>query len=626
MNLVYEKFKEVAQTLLPVVILVMILCFTIVDVDTSVIVRFLIGSVMLLIGLSVFLWGVDLAMNPIGEHMSHEIATSRSIYKIGILSFLLGFLVTVAEPDLLVLGQQIQAASGGTVSASLIVYVISFGVGIMISLGIFRLLRDRPLNIFMAITYSIIIGLGVFVSEEFFAISFDASGATTGALTTPFVLAISLGLSTVKGGRKSEENSFGLVGIMSAGPILAVMLMSIISGQKHIQGTAEAWAPAQGVLGPILSALPAIFLESIVALAPIAILFFIFNFAKFKLAKDEMVQVLKGLSFTLLGLTLFLTAVNSGFMDMGRIIGMELAAMSPWLLIGIAFMMGLIVVLVEPAVHVLGQQIEEVTSGHIPVKLIRMTLSIAVGTAIALSMVRIVVPAVKLWYFVIPGFVIAILLSLRSDPVFVGIAYDAGGVASGPMAATFVLAFAQGAAAVIPTDNVLVDGFGVIAMIATAPVLSINLLGTIFRHKKVEYPELEKKEKVPTSHLLEERDMLHKCIIAVVDRGFAEKAIEVAREAGASGATILRGRGTDEHQKVKLPIINIELQPEKEIVLFVTREQVSGAIANSLLSNEQLAGDGKIKVFISPTEAMAETFVVPKQMESEPDPAPAETE
>ena len=193
------------------------------------------------------------------------------------------------------------------------------------------------------------------------------------------------------------------------------------------------------------------------------------------------------------------------------------------------------------------------------------------------------------------------------------------------MAATFVLAFAQGAAAVIPTANVLVDGFGVIAMIATAPVLSINLLGTIFRHKKVEYPELEKKEKY-LPHICWKRDMLHKCIIAVVDRGFAEKAIEVAREAGASGATILRGRGTDEHQKVKLPIINIELQPEKEIVLFVTREQVSGAIANSLLSNEQLAGDGKIKVFISPTEAMAETFVVPKQMESEPDPAPAETE
>lgn len=626
MSLVYEKLKEVAQTLLPVVILVLALCFTIVDVDANVLVRFLIGSVMLLMGLSVFLWGVDLAMNPIGEHMSQEIATSKSIYKIGILSFLLGFLVTVAEPDLLVLGQQIGAASGGTISASLIVYVISVGVGVMISLGVFRLLRDRPLNIFMAVTYAVIMSLALFVSEEFFAISFDASGATTGALTTPFVLAISLGLSTVKGGKKSEENSFGLVGIMSAGPILAVMLMSIISGQKHIQGAVEAWAPAKGVLGPILSALPTIFIESLVALIPIAILFFIFNFAKFKLPKDEMVQVLKGLLFTLLGLTLFLTAVNSGFMDMGRIIGMELAAMSPWVLIGIGFLMGLIVVLVEPAVHVLGQQIEEVTSGHIPVRLIRMTLSIAVGTAIALSMVRIVVPAVKLWYFVIPGFIIAILLSLQSDPVFVGIAYDAGGVASGPMSATFVLAFAQGAAAVIPTANVLVDGFGVIAMIATAPVLSINLLGTIFRHKKVEYPELENKKKVPTSHLVEERDMLHNCIVAVVERGFAEKAIDVAREAGASGATILRGRGTDEHQKVKLPIINIELQPEKEIVLFVTREQVSGAIANSLLSNEQLAGDGKIKVFISPTEAMAETFVVPKQMESEPDPAPAETE
>ncbi|MFA6670293.1 MAG: DUF1538 domain-containing protein [Bacillota bacterium] len=614
MSLVFEKTKEVTRTLLPVVTLVMILCFTIVDVETDVIIRFIVGSVMFLIGLSIFLWGVDLAMNPIGENMSHEIATSRSLYKISLLSFFLGFLVTVAEPDLLVLGSQVEAASGGTMSATLIVYIISIGVGVMVSLGVLRLLRDKPLNVFMAMTYGIIFVLTLLVSEEYLAISFDASGATTGALTTPFVLAISLGLSKVKGGKKTEENSFGLVGIMSAGPILAVMLMSILSRQKNIQGDAGEYVVAEGVLEPIINAIPTIFFESVIALLPIALLFFIYNFRKFKLPKDELSGIIKGLAFTLLGLTLFLTAVNSGFLDMGRIIGMKLAKMSHWILIGVGFLIGLIVVLVEPAVHVLGEQIEEVTSGHIPLNLIRMTLSIGVAIAIALSMVRIVVPEVKLWYFIIPGFAIAILLSFISDPIFVGIAYDAGGVASGPMTATFVLAFAQGAASVIDTADVLVDGFGVIAMVAMAPVFSITLLGTVFKHKKVEYPVIEKKE-VKTSHLIEEGNIQHDCIMAVVNRGFAEKVVEVARQSGATGATIIRGRGTDEHQKVLLPIINIELQPEKEIVLLITGTHISTPVADSLLCDSQLDQDGEISVFISPTEAMVKPLTTEKNMD-----------
>lgn len=605
MNSIQEKTKEVVQTLLPVVILVLILCLTIIDVDSDVIIRFIVGSVMLLAGLSIFLLGVDMSMNPIGEHMSREIATSRSISKIAFLSFLLGFLVTVAEPDLLVLGQQIELASGATMSAQIIVYMVSIGVGVMISLGIFRLLRDKPLNAFMAITYGIIFVLALFVSEEFLAISFDASGATTGALTTPFVLAISLGLSKVKGGKKSEENSFGLVGIMSAGPILAVMLMSIISRQKNIQGDVGEFIPAKGVIGPILDTLPSIFLESLIALLPLVALFFIYNIWKFRLKKDELSGIIKGLIFTLLGLTLFLTAVNSGFMDMGRIIGMELAKMSPWILIGIGFLLGLIVVLVEPAVHVLGEQIEEVTGGHIPVKLIRMTLSLGVGTAIALSMVRIIVPEVKLWYFIIPGFLIAILLSFKSDPVFVGIAYDAGGVASGPMTATFVLAFAQGAASAIDTANVLVDGFGIIAMVAMAPVLSITLLGTVFRHKKVKPIDFER-EPIVISPLVEEEesDNRQTCIVVVVNRGLAEEVVDVARNSGAKGATIMHGRGTEEHEKVLIPIVNIELQPEKEIIWLITGSHASTSIANSLLSQTQLVQDGDIAVYISPTDAI----------------------
>lgn len=615
MNLLFEKTKEVIRTLLPVVILVLLLCFSIVNVEADIMIRFIVGSVMLLIGLSIFLWGVDMAMNPIGEHMSREIATSRWLLKIAILSFFLGFLITVAEPDLLILGSQVESASGGAMNAIIIVYLVSIGVGVMVSLGVFRLLRDKPLNIFMAITYGIIFVLAIFVSEEFLAISFDASGATTGALTTPFVLALSLGLSGMKGGSSSEENSFGLVGIMSAGPILAVMLISVISGQKNIQGDVSEYIFVEGVIGPIIDVFPGIFLESLLALSPISILFFIFNFGKFKLAKDELLEIIKGLVFTLLGLTVFLTAVNSGFMDMGRVIGMELGKMSHWILIGIGFLLGLIVVLVEPAVHVLGEQIEEVTSGHIPLNLIRTTLSIGVGLAIALSMVRIVVPEVKLWYFLLPGFAFAILLSFKSDPVFVGIAYDAGGVASGPMTATFVLAFAQGAATVIETANVLVDGFGVIAMVAMAPVFSIMVLGTAFKHKKITYPIIEKKSTI-TTHLIEEGNIQHDCIMVIVNRGFAEKTIEVARQSGATGATIIRGRGTDEHQKVILPVINIELQPEKEIVLLITGTHLRESIADSILSDTQLVQDGEAVVFISPTEAMVETLVVKPELSS----------
>ncbi len=608
MSLLFEKGKEVSRTLLPVVALVLILCFTIVDVEGDVLVRFIIGSILLLIGLAIFLWGVDLSMHPIGEHMSTEVATSVSPFKIAILSFLLGFLITVAEPDLLILGSQVEGASGGILNSSVIVYIVSIGVGLMISLAIFRLLRDKlSYRAFMAITYGILFILAFFVSQEFLAIAFDASGATTGALTTPFVLAISLGLSKVKGGKNSEENSFGLVGAMSAGPILAVMLISIITGQENIQGDVVEYVVADGILGPIIHELPSIFLESLIALLPICALFFIYNFSKFKLNKNVLRRIIKGLAYTLLGLTIFLTAVNFGFMDMGRIIGMKLGAMNPWILIGVAFVLGLIVVLVEPAVHVLGEQIEDVTSGHIPIKLIRTTLSIGVGIAIALSMVRIVVPEVKLWYFLFPGFALAILLSFKSDPIFVGIAYDAGGVASGPMTATFVLAFAQGAATVIDTANVLIDGFGVIAMVAMAPVLSIMILGTAFRHKQVSFPDIEETSKV-TKHLIEDVDMLHDCMFIVVNRGFAEKVIDVSRKAGATGATILRGRGTNSQQKVKLPFINVELQPEKEIIWLVTLTDVTPAVAQSLVADKQLSNDGEVSVFISPTDAMLKSL------------------
>src|SRR5699024_7167306 len=249
-----------------------------------------------------------------------------------------------------------------------------------------------------------------------------------------------------------------------------------------------------------------------------------------------------GLGLTLLGLIVFLSAVNAGFMVMGRVLGMEIAAKNTNLLVFIGCLLGLIIVLVEPAVHVLGEQIEEVSWGSIPIPIIRLTLSLGVGTAIAISMLRIVSSDVKLWYFLLPGFAIAVILSFFSDPIFVGIAYDAGGVASGPMTATFVLAFAQGAASSIETANVLVDGFGVIAMVAMAPVFSLMILGLIFKSKKVVHHE-EPAVEIEDVEMSTVPSAFNHFVMVIVQRGLADKVIDIARTVGARGATVFHGRG-----------------------------------------------------------------------------------
>ena len=597
MSLLREKLSEVTRSLLPVVILVMLLALTLAQAETALILRFLTGSALLLIGLSIFLVGIELSMNPIGDHMASEVATSKTAYKMALLSFLMGFLVTVAEPDLLILGEQVQAASGGAIHAQAMVYLVSAGVGLLISLGTFRLLSGRiKYAALMGLAYSGIFVLSLFVSEEFLAISFDSSGATTGALTTPFILALSAGLSRIKGGKSSEEDAFGMVGVMSAGPMYALMLMAIITGQRRIEG-----APAARAAMGLLEMLPDEFLKSLTALLPLAALFFLLNFVRFKISRREMSRIIKGLIYTLLGLTLFLTGVYAGFMDMGYLIGSRIAAQHRWLLPITGFLMGMIVVLMEPAVMVLGHQIEDVTGGRIPLKMIRITFSIGVALAIAGSMIRIMVPAVKLWYFLLPGFLAAVILSFRSDPIFVGIAYDAGGVASGPITATFVLAFAQGAAAMTPTADVLVDGFGVIAMVAMAPVLSIMALGAVFQHKvsllSKEEPAMPEPFAAPPAGAADAFD----CVVAILNRGLSEDALAIAQAAGAGGATIIHGRGSGGHD---MKLLSFEVLKEKEVILWLVDARISDALARQLYTRLDLGGKGGGKVFLVPALAM----------------------
>lgn len=597
MNILEEKFKEVLSSILPIVILVIILSFTLIDIPKDLMTRFIIGALLVLIGLSVFLLGVDLSIRAIGSYLSEEVATSRYIFKIVILSFLMGFLITVADPDLLILGEQVQKSSGGSLTKDIMVYVVSAGVGIMVTLGVFRILKNHKLNIFMAIIYGIIFILAIFVSEEFLAISFDSSGATTGALTTPFILALCAGIARIKGGISSEDDSFGLVGIMSSGPILSLMLLSIITGQKHIQGLPEEFILSEGILNGFITLFPSTVIESFSALFPIAILFMIYNFTKFKLEKKELNRIIKGLIYTILGLAIFLTGVNGGFMEMGRVMGMELSSNHLKLLPFIGLLMGLIVVLAEPAVNILGHQIQEVTSGHIPPRLIRLTLSIGVGIAIMLSMIKIMVPDIKLWYFLAPGFIIAIILSYLSEPIFVGIAYDAGGVASGPMTATFILAFAQGAADIIPTADVMVDGFGIIAMVAMAPVLSLMMLGTIFKRKS---EKLKQNKSTIKEQIMENEENIKNPVwdfmMVEVDRGLANEVINLSREHGAKGATVVHGLSAETTQT----FLGFSIMPEKEVVLMIVETHLSENIRNNLINKMGLKESNFI---LLPTEA-----------------------
>lgn len=482
MTILIEKLKDVIMSVLPISLFVLLLNFTLAPMGSDLLIRFVIGTFLVIIGLGIFLFGVHIGISPIGSLMGERIAKTNKNYFVAFLAAFLGFIITFAEPALKILADQINIASGGTIPSLLIVLVVSLGVGLMVAIGLLRILYEKALNKLFTIIYFAIFILAIFVSEEFLAISVDASGATTGAMATPFILALGYGVSQLKGSRDSEEGSFGLVGLASTGPILTVMLMSIVSGIVNIEGQAEPFVQNVGRISPYLQIIPQILREIAITLLPILLIFLVFDHFRFHLKKRAKNTILKGLLYTYIGLSLFLLGVNGGFMEVGRYVGQEIAGLSQGFLLPlVGFFLGMLVILAEPSVYILTEQIEEVTAGHIKRKVILITLSIGMALAVLFSMLRIMIPALKLWHFLLPGFAFASYLSFKVPSIFVGIAYDAGGVASGPMTATFVLAFAQGAASVIPTANVLVDGFGVIAMVAMMPLVAIQILGLIYK-------------------------------------------------------------------------------------------------------------------------------------------------
>ena len=442
-----------------IVVLVFILNFF-VGIERSLLINFVLGSLGVILGLSIFLSGIDLSISKIGTMMGDFLGRFDKIIKVVFFGIFIGFVISMAEPDLLILANQVTYAIG--LSPWTIVAIISLGVGILISIGLYRIFKEISISKLMWIVYVIIFALMIITNETGHAIAFDASGATTGAMTTPFIIALGLGVANLKGDY-SEENSFGLVGIASAGPILAGLLMSLSVGDTalEIEAAAHTSALASGLKNATF------------AIVPIALVFFVMNFKYFKLDKEELTEILFGLFYTYLGLIIFLTSVEAGFMELARVLGEGLRDSKFLPLIG--FIMGLVVVLAEPAVAVLAEQVEDVTGGSIPRKSILRALSIGVATAVMLAIIRINTDNFALWMVIVPGFLISLSISLKIPQIFVGIAFDSGGVASGPMTATFILAFCQGVA-----GNVA-DGFGVISFVAMMPVLTIMVLGYLYK-------------------------------------------------------------------------------------------------------------------------------------------------
>ncbi|AEB30261.1 hypothetical protein CAR_c16030 [Carnobacterium sp. 17-4] len=448
--------------------------------------RFLLGALFVVIGLAIFLLGTDIGITPIGTNLGKGVAKSNKVWVVVIAGLVLGFFISIAEPDLHILANQIADVTGGVIDNMSILIYVSIGIAVMMTIGLLRIVFNIPLYKLLTGIYFVIFLLALFTSNEFLAMAFDASGATTGALTVPFMLALALGVSNLKkDGKASEKDSFGLVAISSSGAIIAVMLMNIIGGQDELSGSlAVDLTGSKSVIAPFIHHFPTITKEILIALVPIVSIFLIYQVFFLKLSKKKLMKILKGAFYVFVGLVIFLVGVNAGFMEVGSVVGYTVAALdnSIYVLI-VAFVLGIVTILAEPAVYVLTHQIEDVTNGYVRRKVVLTALSIGVGLAVLLSMIRILIPGLQLWHFILPGYILAIGLMYVTPKMFVGMAFDAGGVASGPMTATFILAFVQGAAESIEGANVLLDGFGMIAMVAMMPIITLEILGILFKIK-----------------------------------------------------------------------------------------------------------------------------------------------
>jgi len=475
-----KKFKESLFSVLPITVVIIVLNFILPSQMTGVdFTAFCVGSVLLVAGMALYSLGSDSALAPVGETIGQKITATKKIWLILIVGFIIGVIVTIAEPDLMVLGGQLGDMKW------LIIITISLGVGAFLVLALGRIFIKVNLNIIILILYGIVFLLAIFVDNRYIALSFDSGGVTTGPITVPFIISLGVGVAGVLGGKGQKDNSFGVVAICSVGPIFMVLLLCLIF-KPDIDSAVHRTALIDfASFFPFLfSNLASCALEVGIAIIPISLVFLLFNFIYLRLPKQRLIKIIVGLVYTYVGLTLFLTGVNTGFTSTGLMLGQRIALLeNKWILVAIGAGIGSLMVLAEPAVHVLAKQVENISDGAIKSKTILIVLCLSMMIAVGLSMVRIIT-GLSIWFIILPGYAIALILSFFVPKIYTAIAFDSGGVASGPMATTFMLPLAIGAAtALTGSGSVLTNAYGLVAFIALTPLITVQVLGLIVRIK-----------------------------------------------------------------------------------------------------------------------------------------------
>jgi hypothetical protein len=473
-SILFAKLKESLISVLPIALIVVVLSFTpLVDLTLVETVVFCVCAIFLILGMSLFNLGADIAMTPMGEKVGFGLVKRGSLTLLLIICFCLGLFITIAEPDLTVLAEQVSQIVNNTV----LIVIVGVGVGLFLLLTVLKIVFKKDLSLLLMFFYLVLFAISAFIIENgngsFLPLAFDSGGVTTGPITVPFIMALGVGLASAVGGKGSRENSFGLIAMCSIGPIIAVACIGLFGKVGTID--TPTYANVEESLGHLLFVVLDTAQNVGIALGIIVVFFLFINLVFLKIPKYELLRVLLGIVYTYIGLVIFLSSVHIGFMPIGYKIGQQLASFSPIVLCIAGLVIGMVVVLAEPAVHVLNKQVEEITGGTVKKSSMMIALSVGVGVSLCLSMIRIVF-RFSILYYLIPGYFISLGLSFFVPKLYTAIAFDSGGVASGPLTSTFILPLAVGACVALG-GNVMADAFGMVAMVAMTPLITIQLLG-----------------------------------------------------------------------------------------------------------------------------------------------------
>lgn len=473
-----RKLREVAISVVPVCLIVTLLDLTIAPLQEGELGSFFLGGLFIIFGLSLFLVGTEIGLLPIGEKIGSIVTGKRNIVLLIAVGLLIGFVITVAEPDISVLAKQVNLVNPA-ISAWTLVLLIAIGVGIFVTLGMVRSLFGFSLKWFLAVSYLLLFVLAIFADPSLFSVAFDSGGATTGPMAVPFIMALGLGVTRIRKNH-SEADNFGFIALASVGPVLAVLLLGILmrnSGGGELPSDLFSFNAARfGTLFPHTA------LEVATALGPLIAICILFQITLVRMPSRQVLRMFLGMFYSFLGMVLFFVGAQGGFMPVGYTLGYSLSLLSPWTLILLGVLLGAITVIAEPAVWVLVEQVETISNGHIRKGVMLSAMALGVSLSIGLSMVRIVT-GLSLWYLLVPGYALALSLFPFCPPLFTALAFDSGGVASGPLSSTFILSFAIGAS-LGQGGNPATDAFGVIAMVAMTPLVTIQLLGLLYRRKQ----------------------------------------------------------------------------------------------------------------------------------------------